>query len=95
MILHVMMKQYGVLESWSRLYRINFVAGMERVVGFRNNGEVLFLTRSNDLISYDPTSGRNMGLCIQGRYRSFYVQSYMESLILLKGNNVVLSNVVD
>ncbi|KAH0720062.1 hypothetical protein KY284_005092 [Solanum tuberosum] len=89
------MKQYGVLESWSRLYRINLVADMEKVVRFRNNGEVLFSTRSNDLISYDPNSGRNMGLCIQGSYRSFYVQNYMESLILLKGNNAVLSNVVD
>ncbi|KAH0751749.1 hypothetical protein KY285_004897 [Solanum tuberosum] len=89
------MKQYGVLESWSRLYRINLVVDMEKVVGFRNNGEVLFSTRSNDLISYDPNSGRNMGLCIQGSYRSFYVQNYMESLILLKGNNAILSNVVD
>ncbi|KAH0722295.1 hypothetical protein KY290_004976 [Solanum tuberosum] len=90
------MEQYRVLESWSRLYRINLVADMEKVVGFRNNGEVLFSTRSiNDLISYDPNSGRNMGLCIQGSYRSFYVQNYMESLILLKGNNAVLSNVVD
>ncbi|KAK4723811.1 hypothetical protein R3W88_026590 [Solanum pinnatisectum] len=89
------MKQYEVLESWRRLYRINLVADMEKVVGFRNNGEVLFSTRSNDLISYDPNSGCNMGLCIQGSYRSFYVQNYMESLILLEGNNVVLSNVVD
>ncbi|WMV49654.1 hypothetical protein MTR67_043039 [Solanum verrucosum] len=26
------MKQYGVLKSWSRLYRINLVVGMEKVV---------------------------------------------------------------
>ncbi|KAG5580017.1 hypothetical protein H5410_050644 [Solanum commersonii] len=51
------MKQYGVLESWSRLYRINLVVGMEKVVGFRNNGDILFSTRRNDLVSYDPISG--------------------------------------
>ncbi|XP_004248467.1 F-box protein At3g07870-like [Solanum lycopersicum] len=83
------MNQYGVSESWSRLYSINLVAGMERVVGFRKNGEVLFSTRSSDLVSYDPNSGQNRGLRIQGSSRSFYVQNYMESLILLKGNNVV------
>ncbi|KAH0643570.1 hypothetical protein KY290_035048 [Solanum tuberosum] len=51
------MKQYGVLESWSRLYRINLVVGMEKVVGFRNNGDILFSTRRNDLVPYDPNSG--------------------------------------
>ncbi|KAH0778378.1 hypothetical protein KY290_004805 [Solanum tuberosum] len=89
------MKQYGVLESWSRLYCINLVAGMEKIVGFRNNGEVLFSTRSNDLVSYDPNSGRNRGLRIQGSSRSFYVQNYMESLILLKGNNVVSGGLLE
>ncbi|KAK4723812.1 hypothetical protein R3W88_026591 [Solanum pinnatisectum] len=83
------MKQYGVLESWSRLYRINLVGGLKKVVGFRNNGEVLISIRENVLVSYDPNSGRNTGLGIQGYTWSFYVQNYMESLILLKGNNVI------
>ncbi|KAK4723622.1 hypothetical protein R3W88_026401 [Solanum pinnatisectum] len=82
------MKQYGVLESWSRLYHINLVAGMEKVVGFRNNGEVLFSTRRNDLVSYDPNSGRNMSLGIQGISSLFYVQNYRESLIMFNRNNV-------
>ncbi|XP_055807879.1 F-box protein At3g07870-like [Solanum dulcamara] len=89
------MKQYGVLESWSRLYRINFVAGMEKVVGFRNNGEVLFSTRGNNLVSYNPNSGRNRGLGIQGSSRSFYVQNYRESLILLKGNSVISGRILE
>ncbi|KAH0751589.1 hypothetical protein KY285_004737 [Solanum tuberosum] len=82
------MKQYGVLESWSRLYHINLVAGMEKVTGFRNNGEVLFSTRRNDLVSYDPNSGRNTSLGIQGISPLFYVQNYRESLILFNRNNV-------
>lgn len=83
------MKRYGVLESWTRLYRINLVADMEKVVGFRNNGEVLFSTRSSELVSYAPNSGHMMDLGIHGSSRSFYVQNYMESLILLKGNSVI------
>ncbi|KAH0751750.1 hypothetical protein KY285_004898 [Solanum tuberosum] len=67
------MKQYGVLESWSRLYRINLVAGLKKVVGFRSNGEVLLSTRENGLVSYDPNSGRSTGLGIQGYTWSFYV----------------------
>lgn len=51
-------------ESWSRLYYINLVTGMEKVFGFRNNGDVLFSTRRNDMVSYDPNSVRNADLCI-------------------------------
>ncbi|MCD7467724.1 hypothetical protein HAX54_005330 [Datura stramonium] len=68
------MKHYGVLESWSRLYRINLVADMEKVVGFRSNGEVLFSTKSSELVSYDPNSGHKMDLGIHGSSRSFYIQ---------------------
>ncbi|KAH0719889.1 hypothetical protein KY284_004919 [Solanum tuberosum] len=84
----LVIKRYGVLESWSRLYCINLVADMVKVVGFRNNGEVLFSTRSNDLVSYDPNSGQNRGLGIQWSSHPFYVQNYMESLILFNGNSV-------
>ncbi|XP_055809345.1 F-box protein At3g07870-like [Solanum dulcamara] len=89
------MKQYGVLESWSRLYRINLVAGMEEIVGFRNNGEVLFSNKSNNLVSYDPNSGRNRGLGIQGFSCSFHVQNYRESLVLLEGNSVISGRVLE
>ncbi|XP_016476971.1 F-box/kelch-repeat protein At3g06240-like [Nicotiana tabacum] len=82
------MKQYGVLESWSRFYSIN-LDDMERVVGYRNNGEVLFSTRSYELVSYDPNSGHKKDLGIRGSSRSFYVQNYMESLVLLQGDSVV------
>ncbi|KAG5579667.1 hypothetical protein H5410_050294 [Solanum commersonii] len=61
---------YGVSM---KLYRINLVANLKKVVGFRNNGEVLILTRENGLVSYDPNSGRNTGLGIQGYTWSFYV----------------------
>ncbi|KAH0722296.1 hypothetical protein KY290_004977 [Solanum tuberosum] len=46
------MKKYGVLESWSRLYRINLVANLKKVVGFRNNGEVLISTRENEWFGF-------------------------------------------
>ncbi|XP_059301380.1 F-box protein At3g07870-like [Lycium ferocissimum] len=83
------MKNYGVLESWSRLYRINLVEDMEKVVGFRSNGEVLFSTKGNEMVCYDPNSGDKKDLGIRGSSRSFYVQNYVESLVLLKGNGVV------
>ncbi|KAJ8534871.1 hypothetical protein K7X08_016599 [Anisodus acutangulus] len=83
------MKSYGGLESWSRLYRVNLVEDMEKVVGFRCNGEVLFSTRGNDMVLYDPSSGDKKDLGIRGSARSFYVQNYVESLVLLRGNSVV------
>ena len=73
-------KQYGVLKSWSTLCHINLLACFKKVVGFTKNGEVLISTRENDLISYDPNSGRSTSLGIEGYTWSFYVQNYMESL---------------
>ncbi|KAK4737907.1 hypothetical protein R3W88_001604 [Solanum pinnatisectum] len=51
------MKQYGVLESWSGL----------------NNSDILFSTRRTDMVSYDPNSGRNTDLCIREISHFFYV----------------------
>ncbi|KAG5580018.1 hypothetical protein H5410_050645 [Solanum commersonii] len=36
------------------------IDGIEKVVRFRNNDDVLFSTRRTNLVSYDPNSGRNM-----------------------------------
>ncbi|GFY99066.1 hypothetical protein Acr_13g0004670 [Actinidia rufa] len=55
------MKEYGVAESWTRLFSINLTGilsnttgKLDNVLGFRKNGELLLSTSKERLLSYDP-----------------------------------------
>ncbi|KAL3509486.1 hypothetical protein ACH5RR_028887 [Cinchona calisaya] len=84
------MKEYGSFESWTRLYAIDLVEGMEKVVGFRKNGDILVAKESKELVSYDPRTGviEELGIC--GSTRSFYIYNFEETLVLLKRQNAVV-----
>ena len=72
------MKEYGVAETWTKLFNINF----GNVLGFTMNGEVL-VTKSGKLRIYDPNSQRTLNPHIHAQPESFYFDTYMESLVLL------------
>lgn len=78
------MKEYGVPESWTKLFTIDLPGMLKKTVAFRDNGEVILSLRNNALVSYDTNSGQSKDLDIIGNIRSFYVDTYMETLILLK-----------
>ncbi|KAA8524834.1 hypothetical protein F0562_011257 [Nyssa sinensis] len=84
------MKQYGVVESWTKLLTIDMREGIRQVVGFRKNSEVLLSARVRGLVSYDPKIQQTEYLGIHGSNRSFYADAYVESLVLLKGESGVL-----
>lgn len=87
------MKEYGVKESWTKLYRIDLAEGFERVVGFKN-GEVLLAFQGLDLVAYNLETRQAKNLGIYGTPRSFYIDNYVESLLLLKGNGVPAEEVI-
>ena len=75
------MREYGVRNSWNRLYTVQ-VDGFTRAIVFRKNGEIL-MTRypSDEVVSCDPQRKeihdlQNLGL-------SDYADCYVESLALL------------
>ncbi|RAL42898.1 unnamed protein product [Cuscuta campestris] len=78
------MKEYGVVESWCRIYRIELDGWMDRIVGFRKNGDILICSDNRELVSYCPTTKFFHKLGIYGTNRSFYVGKYLESLVLLQ-----------
>ncbi|KAA8524477.1 hypothetical protein F0562_010900 [Nyssa sinensis] len=84
------MKEYGVAESWTKLVTINLPGELGSTVGFKKNGEVLLSMRNNLFVSYDPKTQQIKELGIHGNSRSFYVDTYMETLVLLEGQNRVL-----
>ncbi|KAH7860338.1 hypothetical protein Vadar_012305 [Vaccinium darrowii] len=62
------MKDYGMTESWGRLYTIDMREEILRVVRFKKNNEVLCAsaTRGTGLLSYDPNSREIKNLGIHG-----------------------------
>jgi F-box interacting protein len=91
------MKEYGIQESWTKLFNIR--QGLKRVVGFRKNGEVLVTDRDGELLSYEPNTKleTRLGFCKFSSSETkigyveswFYLDKYMESLILLNAKNGV------
>lgn len=83
------MRDYGVFESWVNLYNINLPGVLSRSLGFRNNGEIVISSDTGDLISFDGDTKTMTNTIIRGSAYSLKVQSFVESLILLKGDNEV------
>ncbi|KAM7473291.1 hypothetical protein LguiB_020534 [Lonicera macranthoides] len=100
--LHVLsvwvMKDYGVVESWTKQYKIDTEAGLGRLLGVRRNGEVLLTTRSEELVDYDGElllirneelvdydvqTRESMDLITGGINNNFFVDTYQESFALL------------
>nr|GMD33455.1 F-box/kelch-repeat protein At3g23880-like [Ipomoea batatas]GMD35105.1 F-box/kelch-repeat protein At3g23880-like [Ipomoea batatas] len=89
------MKEYGVVDSWTRLHTIELVGGMEKIVGFRKNGELLLCTNKSELVSYCPNTRVINDLGIPGNSRSIYVDKYLESLVLLQQQNHLVDGLYD
>ncbi|KAL0002019.1 hypothetical protein SO802_015800 [Lithocarpus litseifolius] len=83
------MKEYGVVESWTKLYDIKVGEELESVVGFTKNGEVL-VSMAGKLLSFNPSSQRTLNVHIHSEYASFYLDTYLESLVLLNVEDGVL-----
>ncbi|KAK2965359.1 hypothetical protein RJ640_013822 [Escallonia rubra] len=84
------MKEYGVEDSWTKLYTVDLQDGLHKVLGFWKNKEVLTVTVRGKLVSYDPNSGRMRSMGLRGAIDSFYADNYIESLVLVDGESIVL-----
>ncbi|GMP67616.1 hypothetical protein CsSME_00027543 [Camellia sinensis var. sinensis] len=81
------MEKYGVVESWTKLFAIiDYQESLGPVLGFRKNSEV-FLVSSGNLVSYDPETKEKKNHGIHGIGYLFYVDTYVESLVLGCGYN--------
>ncbi|KAM3301438.1 F-box protein [Capsicum chacoense] len=77
------MKEYGVVKSWSRLHSIDLRGGFRNVVGFRTHGELLISARMVGMVSYNPKKRSISYLGIHGTNRSFHGEPFFESLALV------------
>ncbi|KAL2496730.1 F-box/kelch-repeat protein [Forsythia ovata] len=86
------MKEYGVVESWTKQFNINFHdfgGGFIKPLWVRKDGELLMVPKDGCLVSCDSNGAQVNNLGLSGTsseeyLRSVYVDSYMKSVVLLE-----------
>ncbi|EYU24892.1 hypothetical protein ABFS82_13G026500 [Erythranthe guttata] len=81
-----MMKEYCVRESWTKLYTIDLLEEITNFVWFWNSGEALLTIRDLGLVVYNPETKETKDPGIYGDPYSFFVDNYVESLVLVRGH---------
>ncbi|XP_050218358.1 F-box protein At3g07870-like [Mercurialis annua] len=78
------MKEYGVVESWTKILTIDESMGLPGPMGFRRNGDLMIECYHGDIRSLEPESRKTKRLRICGENTGYYsfVDSYAESLVL-------------
>ncbi|KAF2293500.1 hypothetical protein GH714_002276 [Hevea brasiliensis] len=86
-----MMKEYGVPGSWTKLFDIpdseSHLKWMRKLVAFRQSGKVLLAKLFGQLVFYDPKTEEIFDTKIRGNAHSFYLDTFVESLVLLNEAN--------
>ncbi|GLT54815.1 hypothetical protein SLA2020_279810 [Shorea laevis] len=81
------MKEYGVEESWTKLFDV-CIGALDRVIGFTKSGEFL-VNNAGRLFSFGPSSRgylEDLPIC---EPEDIYLDTYVESLVLLNVANRV------
>ncbi|XP_059661230.1 F-box/kelch-repeat protein At3g23880-like [Cornus florida] len=86
------MQEYGVVESWIKLFTVDLAQEINKVLGFRRTGEVLVEMGDGELVSYDPESKEEVHVEDFWFQDSSHLDTYMESLVLLDGKDQVSLN---
>ncbi|KAK9016772.1 hypothetical protein V6N11_079266 [Hibiscus sabdariffa] len=86
------MKEYGVVEPWTKVLTLHLGGHCPRVLAFRMNGEVLLEVDDGEMASLDLNSQRMESRGVEVGTGLFSVEgSYVENLVLLdKGVDVPL-----
>nr|GFA40890.1 hypothetical protein [Tanacetum cinerariifolium] len=93
----VWMRKDGVNNPFTKIYtvKVESKSVVYKVLGFRNNGEVLLQLDVDDFEGsqvevYEPSSRRINSVGISGERLTFSAWSYMETLLLLDESNFII-----
>ncbi|GAB2220219.1 hypothetical protein Droror1_Dr00007862 [Drosera rotundifolia] len=78
------MEEHGVSKTWTRKYSIDVV--MKSLLGFKENGEVLYSNHENEVSTYDIVSHRIRHFSKTDEEFGVFVGPYVENLVLLPGD---------
>ena len=89
-----MMKEYGIVDSWTKLCSVDLNREIIRVLGLRKNGHIFVVAKLPcdwELSSYDLESQQVKKLGICGNPYFFHIDDYTENLVLLDKPNDAVS----
>ncbi|CAA3031948.1 F-box kelch-repeat At3g06240-like [Olea europaea subsp. europaea] len=86
------MEEYGVMESWTKKFNVNFQdfgGRFMKPLWVRKDGEVLVITKDGSLVSCDSNGEQVIDLGVHGSrseeyLRSIHVDGYIKSVVLLE-----------
>ncbi|KAG2695684.1 hypothetical protein I3760_07G024000 [Carya illinoinensis] len=82
-----LLNEYGVTESWTKLFRVGPLTGVIRPLEYWMNDIIFWEKDDEQLALYDPSTKEMTNLQIEGESLSFQVITYMESLVSISGAN--------
>lgn len=84
------MCEYGVQESWTKLFKMGPISGVNRPLGFSKNGDWLLLVDDNEeLVSCNLDCKHAIkNLHVIGIPYSLKVINYVETLVSVQGENL-------
>ncbi|KAM7497630.1 hypothetical protein LguiA_022044 [Lonicera macranthoides] len=83
------MKKDGDVESWSEKYSFDSDLGFRKMLGFRENGELVLSNKDDDLVAYNPITRQSTNLMAGGHNNLYYGTIYKQSLgLLLEGEQI-------
>ena len=88
------MKEYGIVDSWTKLCTVDLNREIIRVLGLRKNGHIFVVAKLPcdwELSSYDLESQQVKKLGICGNPYFFHIDDYTENLVLLDKPNDAVS----
>lgn len=74
-----MLMQYGVWDSWTKLFKIDMIPGLDNFYGCSENGKVLVQTDDGSLLLADPDHGSTRFISIVKDLGGIEVVSYIRS----------------
>jgi F-box interacting protein len=83
-----LMKEYGVIESWTKQFTIDLKGCYFHVFSFRNNEKILGINRNKPVL-YDPKTHGFINLGIKAKGSFYTKNTFVESLVLLNEVNPI------
>ncbi|XP_035551505.1 F-box/kelch-repeat protein At3g06240-like [Juglans regia] len=85
-----LLHEYGVTESWTKLFRVGPLTGVFQPLEYWRNDIIFWEKDDGQLALYDPSTKEMTNLQIGGELLSLQIIPYTESLVSISGANDIL-----
>jgi len=77
--------EFGVAESWTRLYKIGPLYGVDEPIGVGKNADIFFIKTNEEVARFDLNTELIEDIGVKGRYKCCQMVIYNESLLPIGG----------